>query len=191
MEATVTATGNEAAVTESTLNPTQEAVKMNTDVNTAADAAAIPSTLTSDTADNSVLINIADNTYMSAVSDHAGTDISPVATPATRTISEAQYMQFLAAQQTAKEYVLAKKIKEHNSIFSPRRLTVAYRRVDLKAIAPDLDVVAYIEISNMKEAIGQDASASDTEIAAYVELWNSDGDLTLDAINQKLQSATA
>lgn len=118
------------------------------------------------------------------------TDNTADAAPATRTISEAQYMQFLAAQKTAKEYVLAKKTKEHNSVFSSRRITVAIRRIDLKATAPDLDVLAYIEICKMKEATGQDATASETEIAAYVELWHADGDLTLDAINQKLQSAT-
>jgi len=110
--------------------------------------------------------------------------------PTTFTISNAQYMQFLAAQRTAREYTLAKKMKDHNAIFSSRRITVATRRIDLKAIAPDLDVLAYIELCKMKETIGQDATASDPEIAAYVEIWNVDGDITLDAINQKLQNAT-
>jgi len=110
---------------------------------------------------------------------------------ATRTISEEQFQQFLASQKMAKEYILAKKMKEHNAIFSSRRITVATRRVDLKSIAPDLDVLAYIEICKMKETLGQEPTASDTEIAAYVELWNFDGDLTIDAINQKLQAVTA
>lgn len=123
-------------------------------------------------------------------SDDTSTATTANLAPTTFTISNVQYMQFLAAQRTAREYTLAKKMKEHNAIFSARRITVATRRIDLKAIAPDLDVLAYIELCKMKEAIGQDATASDPEIAAYVEIWNVDGEITLDAINQKLQNAT-
>lgn len=134
--------------------------------------------------------NSREETVQSSTTNPASDNTAGVV-PANRTISDAQYQKLLVAQKIAKEYVLSKKMKEHNAIFSARRITVATRRIDLKATAPDLDVLAYIEICKMKDAIGQDATAAEPEITAYIDLWNEDGELTLDAINHKLQNANA
>jgi hypothetical protein len=74
------------------------------------------------------------------------------------------------------------KAKLHSKIFPSRRITVALRRINLKEIAPDYDVVAYIEICNLKAVADKKSEATDQEMAAYLNLFMQGVEPTLAAI---------
>lgn len=90
--------------------------------------------------------------------------------------------------QEAKELKLTKrldeKVKLHSKTFPSRRITVALRRIDLKQTAPDNDVVAYIEVCNLKAVAGKKSEASEQEMSAYLQLFSQGVEPSLPAIEQ-------
>lgn len=125
---------------------------------------------------------------------------STAATPSTpnsdTTLNKSESNQTNSVTVTSEEFDLLQQLKRerrdnqmkdkaklHSKIMSSRRITVALRRIDLKTTAPDQDVVAYIEICNMKAVAGDKSEASEKEIAAYLELFYAGNDQpTLDQI---------
>jgi len=91
-------------------------------------------------------------------------------------VSKEEFDLLQQLKHERRDYVMKDKAKRHSKILSSRRITVALRRVDLKLIAPDQDVVAYIEICNLKAVAGDKSEASDLEMLAYLELFYAGND---------------
>lgn len=106
-------------------------------------------------------------------------DNSNGATPGTSTqdntgnvsVSTEQFELLQLLIQERRDNIMKDKAKLHSKIFSARRITVALRRINLKSTAPDQDVVAYIEICNLKSVAGDKSEASEEEMAAYLEVF--------------------
>lgn len=97
-------------------------------------------------------------------------------------VSQEEYALIQQAKEDRINNGLDAKAKLHNKIMSSRRITVAMRRTDLKSVAPDHDVVAYIEVCNLKAVSGQKAEASEEEMTAYLTLYRQGIDPTLAGI---------
>lgn len=94
------------------------------------------------------------------------------------TVSSEEFDLLQQLKRERRTYVMKDKAKLHSKIMSSRRITIALRRMgDLKAIAADQDVVAYIEICNLKSVAGDKSEASDAEIAAYLEVFYAGNDM--------------
>lgn len=91
-------------------------------------------------------------------------------------VSKEEFELLQQLKQERRDYVMKDKAKLHSKILSSRRITVALRRIDLKALAPDQHVVAYIEICNLKAVAGDKSEASEPEIAAYLEVFYAGND---------------
>ena len=97
-------------------------------------------------------------------------------------VSPEEYALIQLAKEDRINNGLDAKAKRHSKIMPSRRITVALRRTDLKKVAPDHDVVAYIEVCNLKAVAGQKSEASDEEMAAYLQLFRQGAEPTLAAI---------
>jgi len=93
------------------------------------------------------------------------------------TVSSEEFDLLQQLKKERRENILKDKAKLHSKIISSRRITVALRRIDLKTIAPDQDVVAYIEICNLKAVSGDKSEASEKEIAAYLDVFFAGNDM--------------
>jgi len=87
------------------------------------------------------------------------------------TVSTEEYELLHQLKKERRQNILKDKAKLHSKILSSRRITVALRRTDLKSVAPDQDVVAYIEICNLKAVAGDKSEATEDEIAAYLQVF--------------------
>lgn len=113
----------------------------------------------------------------------------PTEAPATFTISAEEYALIEELKRERRERVLTERVKNHSKIFSSRRITVALRRVDLKDSAPDRDVLAYIEVCNLKSVAGLKAEASEEEMSAYLRLFDQGTDFpTLEAVHAAISN---
>ena len=109
-----------------------------------------PSTPSADTTNNMLANSQADNTV---------------------SVSTKEYELLQQLLHERRENGLKEKARRHSKVMSSRRITVALRRIDLKTIAPDNDVVAYIEVCNLHAVAGEKAEATDKEMAAYLDLY--------------------
>jgi hypothetical protein len=110
-------------------------------------------------------------------------NLSDANTPNTVNVSSEEYNLLQQLKRERRGYVMQDKAKLHSKIISSRRITVALRRIDLKTIAPVHDVVAYIEICNLKAVGGDKSEASEAEMKAYLDLFYAGNDQpTLDQI---------
>jgi hypothetical protein len=151
MPTTATQTPAEAAVIESTPNPTQEAVQMATEQNTNPESTVNPT-------------------------NHV-------------TVSSEEYDLLQQLKRERRTYVMTDKAKFHSKIMSSRRITVALRRMgELRAIAADQDVVAYIEVSNLKSVAGDKSEVSEAEMTAYLDVFYAGNDMpTLEQVKAAIK----
>lgn len=102
-------------------------------------------------------------------------------------VSPEEYALIQEAKLLKHERRVEDKVKLHSKIFPSRRITVALRRIDdLRALATDEDVIAYIEVCNLKAVAGKKAEATEEEMSAYLQLFRQGQDPNLAAINNLL-----
>lgn len=90
----------------------------------------------------------------------------------TVTVSAEEYALIEEFKRDRRERAIETRLKNHSKNVPARRNTIALRRINLKEVAPDRDVLAYIEVCNLKAVAGQKAEATEEEMKAYLQLFD-------------------